>query len=60
MSRNFLDHIGEIEDGRIARMTTYPLNEVLLTVLVGLLCRKFVWSPIVEGALQLTGAQLAC
>jgi predicted transposase YbfD/YdcC len=39
MSVNFLDHIKEIEDGRIPGMTTYPLDEVLLTVLVGLLCR---------------------
>jgi hypothetical protein len=39
MSANFLDHIKEIEDGRIPGMTTYPLDEVLLTVLVGLLCR---------------------
>jgi len=39
MSSNFLDHIRGVEDGRICGMTTYPLNEVLLTVLVGLLCR---------------------
>jgi hypothetical protein len=39
MSVNFLDHIGDVEDGRIAGKTSYPLDEVLLTVLVGLLCR---------------------
>jgi len=39
MSSNFLDHIRGVEDGRIAGMTTYPLDEVLLTVLVGLSCR---------------------
>ena len=39
MSVNFLDHIEGLEDGRIAGMTTHPLDEVLLTVLVGLLCR---------------------
>ena len=39
MSRNFLDHIKEVEDHRVPGMTTYPLDEVLLTVLVGLLCR---------------------
>lgn len=39
MSLSFLDHIRDIEDGRIAGMTTYPLDEVLLTVLVGLLCK---------------------
>ncbi len=35
----FLDHIKTVEDHRIPGMTTYPLDEVLLTVLVGLLCR---------------------
>jgi predicted transposase YbfD/YdcC len=39
MTTNFLDHIKEIEDHRIVGMTTYPLDEVLLTALVGLLCR---------------------
>jgi predicted transposase YbfD/YdcC len=39
MSKNFLDHIWEVEDHRIVGMTTYPLDEVLLTVLIGLLCR---------------------
>ena len=39
MNTSFLHHIKEIEDGRIPGMTTYPLDEVLLTVLVGLLCR---------------------
>jgi len=39
MIGSFLDHIKSVEDGRIAGMTTYPLDEVLLTVLVGLLCR---------------------
>ena len=39
MSASFLDHVRDIEDGRIAGMTTYPLDEVLLTVLVGLLCK---------------------
>lgn len=39
MSTSFLDYIKEIEDHRIVGMTTYPLDEVLLTVLVGLLCR---------------------
>jgi predicted transposase YbfD/YdcC len=39
MSASFLDHIRDIEDGRIVGMTTYPLDEVLLTVLVGLVCK---------------------
>jgi predicted transposase YbfD/YdcC len=36
---NFLDHIRAVEDPRIPGMVVYPLDEVLLTVLVGLLCR---------------------
>lgn len=39
MTANFLDHIKIIEDHRIVGMVTYPLDEVLLTTLVGLLCR---------------------
>lgn len=39
MSMSFLDHIKDLEDGRIPGMTTYPLDEVLLTVLIGLICR---------------------
>lgn len=39
MSMNFLDHIKVVEDHRVPGMTTYALDEVLLTVLVGLLCR---------------------
>ncbi|MBG0807879.1 hypothetical protein IY145_00275 [Methylosinus sp. H3A] len=39
MGANFLDHIKVVEDGRIPGMTSYPLDEVLLTILIGLLCR---------------------
>jgi predicted transposase YbfD/YdcC len=39
MSLSFLDHISIIEDHRVPGMVTYPLNEVLLTTLVGLICR---------------------
>jgi predicted transposase YbfD/YdcC len=39
MGESFLDHIKTVEDHRIPGMITYPLDEVLLTVLVGLLCR---------------------
>lgn len=39
MRVNFLDHIRDIEDPRVPGMVLYPLDEVLLTVLVGLLCR---------------------
>lgn len=39
MTVDFLSHIKTIEDHRIVGMVTYPLDEVLLTTLVGLLCR---------------------
>jgi hypothetical protein len=39
MSESFLDHIKVVEDWRVPRMTSYPLDEVLLTLLVELLCR---------------------
>jgi|APSaa5957512535_1039671.scaffolds.fasta_scaffold37366_1 predicted transposase YbfD/YdcC len=39
MTTNFIDHIKAIEDHRIMGMVTYPLDEVLLTTLVGVLCR---------------------
>ncbi|MFV0475860.1 MAG: ISAs1 family transposase [Pikeienuella sp.] len=39
MSMNFLDHIDDIEDPRVPGMVFYPLDEILLCVLVGLLCR---------------------
>ncbi|GAB5390035.1 MAG: ISAs1-like element ISSod22 family transposase [Alphaproteobacteria bacterium] len=35
----FLDHVQAVEEHRVPGMITYPLDEVLLTVLVGLLCR---------------------
>ncbi len=39
MSENFLDHIRAIEDPRVPGMVLYRLDDVLLSVLVGLLCR---------------------
>jgi hypothetical protein len=39
MHLNFLDHTRDIEDPRLPGMVLYPLDEVLLSVLVGLLCR---------------------
>lgn len=39
MSVSFLDHIRDIEDPRVPGMVLYRLDEVLLSVLVGLLCR---------------------
>ena len=39
MNLSFLDHISIIDDHRVPGMVMYPLNEVLLTTLVGLICR---------------------
>lgn len=39
MNASFLDHMRNLEDPRIVGMVLYPLDEVLLTVLVGLICR---------------------
>jgi hypothetical protein len=39
MSMSFLDHIKSVGDFRVPGMTIYPFDEVLLTVLDGLLCR---------------------
>lgn len=40
MSISFLDHVRDIEDPRIPGMVLYPLEDMLLTALAGLLCRK--------------------
>jgi len=39
MSISFLNHISIVEDHRVPGMVIYPLNEVLLTTLIGLICR---------------------
>lgn len=39
MSMSFLDHVSLVEDHRVPGMVTYPLDEVLLATLVGLICR---------------------
>ena len=39
MCISFLYHVRDIEDPRVPGMVLYPLEEMLLTVLVGLLCR---------------------
>lgn len=51
----FLDHMRRVPDHRIAGMTTYPLDEVLLAVLVGVVCGADDWEgveTIAEGALD--------
>lgn len=46
MTIDFLYHMRIIEDHRIPGMTTYPLDEVLFSVLAGLLCRAEDWEEI--------------
>lgn len=53
MTMNFLDHIRDIEDPRVPGMVLYPLDEVLLSVLVGLLCRAEDFDEIEEVCTQL-------
>ena len=53
MSISFLDHIGDIEDLRVAGMVVYRLDEILLTVLVGLLCRAEDFDEIADVGVEL-------
>lgn len=46
MSISFLHHIGTMKEPRISGMVTYPLDEVLLSTLVALLCRAEDWDEI--------------
>ena len=50
MCINFLTHISAIEEPRISGMITYPLDEVLFSSLVGLLCRAEDWGEIEDMA----------
>jgi len=53
MSLGFLDHIRIVPDHRIPGMVTYPLDEVLLATLVGVVCGADDWEGVEEVA---TGA----
>ncbi len=53
MSISFLDHIGDIEDPRVPGMVVYRLDEILLTVLVGLLCRAEDFDEIADVGVEL-------
>jgi predicted transposase YbfD/YdcC len=53
MSVGFLDHMRIVPDHRIAGMVTYPLDEVLLATLVGVVCGADDWDGVEEVA---TGA----
>ncbi len=55
MGLSFLDHARRIPDHRILGMTTYPLAEILLTTLAGVICGADDWEgveTIGEAALQ--------
>ena len=53
MSLGFLDHMRVVPDQRIPGMVTYPLDEVLLATLVGVVCGADDWEGVEEVA---TGA----
>ena len=53
MSLGFLDHMRVVADHRIPGMVTYPLDEVLLATLVGVVCGADDWEGVEEVA---TGA----
>jgi hypothetical protein len=55
MSLGFLDHMRVVFDHRIPGMVTYPLDEVLLATLVGVVCGADDWEGVEEvsaGALE--------
>ena len=55
MSLGFLDHMRVVPDHRIPGMVVYPLDEVLLATLVGVVCGADDWEgveEIAEGALD--------
>ena len=55
MSLGFLDHMRVVADHRVPGMVTYPVDEVLLATLVGVVCGADDWEgveEIAEGALD--------
>ena len=61
MSLGFLDHMRVVPDHRIPGMVTYPLDEVLLATLVGVVCGADDWEGVEEvatGALDWLGGFL--
>ena len=55
MVLGFLDEMRRVPDHRIAGMTTYPLDEILLATLVGVVCGADDWEgveAVAEGALD--------
>jgi len=53
VSISFLDHISDIEDPRTPGMMVYHLDEILLMVLVGVLCRSEDFDEIEDVGLEL-------
>jgi predicted transposase YbfD/YdcC len=47
MSLSFLEHFGRLSDHRVLGLVTYPLDEILLSTLTGLLCGAEDWEEIV-------------
>ena len=61
MSLGFLDHMRVVCDHRIPGMVTYPLDELLLATLVGVVCGADDWEGVEEiatGALDWLGGFL--
>jgi hypothetical protein len=55
MTKGFSDHMWIVPDYRVPGMVTYPLDEILLTTLVGVVCGGDDWEGIeevAEGALD--------
>lgn len=50
MAKGFLDHMRIVPDHRIPGMLTYPLDEILLTTLLGVVCGADDWEGIEEAA----------
>lgn len=48
MAKGFLDHMQIVPDHRIPGMVTYPLDEILLTTLVGVVCGGDDWDGVEE------------
>ena len=50
MGLGFLDHMRAVPDHRVPGMVTYPLDEILLATLVGIVCGADDWEGIEEVA----------
>lgn len=50
MGKGFLDHMRIVPDHRVPGMVTYPLDEILLTTLVGVVCGADDWDGVEEVA----------